>query len=139
VVLLDIDAASVWERREVYRLTEMGLHDGYENLGRESFVHYQGRVAGALSAPARPPRWTTVAVDPRAPEEVNAARVESEVRARLRPMTQARPDASPDASGTSRWPAVGEGLSNILCCTMIRCLGSDRAGLDRRWRIAGGG
>jgi thymidylate kinase len=65
VVLLLVEPATVWERGRDFRLTELGLHhpDEYPRLGRDSFVHYQGRIAAELRGLAARDGWAVVPVD----------------------------------------------------------------------------
>jgi dTMP kinase len=62
VVLLDVDAELAWQRRSQFRPAEMGLHNGYETLGRESFVKFQSGAATKLRRFARRLGWATVAI-----------------------------------------------------------------------------
>lgn len=61
VILLDPNVATVWQRRS-FELHEMGLHEGYRMLNRESFIDYQLRVRAALLDLANAHGWVTIKV-----------------------------------------------------------------------------
>lgn len=79
VILLDPDVATVWQRRS-FALHEMGLHEGYPTLDRESFVHYQSRVRAALVDLANKHGWITLEVDAQDESERTAEEVARVVR-----------------------------------------------------------
>lgn len=64
VALLSVQPDVVWDRPRDFRLTELGLHhpDEYPELGRESFIDYQTRIAAELAELARRHGWTVVPV-----------------------------------------------------------------------------
>lgn len=72
VVLLEVNVADLWERRPGFKPSEMGLHQGYGRLGRESFLDYQSRVARELKDLAERFGWEVVPLSAGAPAEVNA-------------------------------------------------------------------
>jgi dTMP kinase len=74
VVLLDVDVERVWSRKE-FRLHEMGLHDGYARLDRDSFLDYQGRLRTVLLDLAGQLGWDVLPLDADAPPRANARAV----------------------------------------------------------------
>jgi thymidylate kinase len=71
VILLDVGPGVAWGRGRPFRLTEMGLHDGYDSLGVDSFLHYQGRLRELLNGMAGSRGWSVVQVsDEDSPERV---------------------------------------------------------------------
>lgn len=72
VVLLEPPLEGVWERgKELFRPHELGLHHRYATLGRESFLDYQGGVAGQLRELADREGWLRLPIDPAAPVQQN--------------------------------------------------------------------
>lgn len=60
VVFLDSDPAHCWDRRS-FKLPEMGSHDGYETVGRESYIDHQTRVRRELLDLAADLDWHVIA------------------------------------------------------------------------------
>lgn len=68
VVLLAPDPAAVWNRPRAFRLTELGLHhpEEYPDLGRDSFIQYQNRIAAELHGLAVRKDWKIIPIEPHA-------------------------------------------------------------------------
>lgn len=68
VVLLAPDPATVWHRPRAFRLTELGLHhpEEYPDLGRDSFIKYQNRIAAELRRLALRKDWKVIPIEPHA-------------------------------------------------------------------------
>lgn len=64
VVMLDADIEGIWERRTDFRSHELGLHEGYSELGRQSFLDYQGKVREKLLEMARRRSWEVLGLEP---------------------------------------------------------------------------
>lgn len=80
VILLDIDPAQAWERQRRFNQSELGLHQGYRALGRESFLNYQGEVLAGMHDFAVRYGWTVLALDAAASPVVNGERLADSVR-----------------------------------------------------------
>lgn len=64
VVLLTADIEALFDRRETgFRPTELGMHAGYRELGRRTYVDYQERGLRHLVDFARQHGWHTVRLD----------------------------------------------------------------------------
>ncbi len=48
VFLVDTPLELAWQRGSDFSFVELGGQDGYQSLGRESFIDYQGRVRSRL-------------------------------------------------------------------------------------------
>jgi len=57
VIMLDTDIPHLWERRSDFRHHELGLHEGYSELGRQSFIDYQTKVRQVLLEMAQRDGW----------------------------------------------------------------------------------
>ncbi|MCG8467921.1 MAG: hypothetical protein MJB57_06865 [Gemmatimonadetes bacterium] len=75
VVLLDIDPRDVWRRRIEFSPAELGLHGGYDDLGRDSFLAFQGGAARQLRRFASELDWHVVPVDSHHSVDAVATRV----------------------------------------------------------------
>lgn len=75
VILLDVDAANIWNRDRVFNQSELGLHQGYSNLGEDSFIRYQRKVFMRLRQFADAQGWDVVSLDPAASADANAAQL----------------------------------------------------------------
>lgn len=64
VILLQADTGAIFDRRRDFRLTELGMHAGYDTLSRETFVDYQTKTASNLRHFARRYGWHIVDLDP---------------------------------------------------------------------------
>ncbi len=64
VVLLTADVASLFDRRQQFRPAELGMHAGYPELGRQTFVDYQQQGLDNLISFAQQHGWHTVHLDP---------------------------------------------------------------------------
>lgn len=63
VLLLLSDMAAVFDRRAEFRPTELGMHGGYAELSRDTFIDYQSRTVRNLRRFAERPGWRTVHLD----------------------------------------------------------------------------
>lgn len=63
VLLLDIDPASAWRRRALFKATEIGRWDGQASAPEAAFRAYQGRVRELLLAFAGRHGWPVIAQD----------------------------------------------------------------------------
>lgn len=73
VILLDVAPRVAWGRGRRFRLTEMGLHDGYATLGVNSFLDYQSKLRDLLNGMAEARGWSVIGVSEHiAPEAVVA-------------------------------------------------------------------
>jgi len=88
VVLLDPEVESVWGRKQ-FRLTELGLHDNYDRLGRDSFINYQSRVRQVLLELATRQKWPTVKVGASSPIDETVVSVEEAIRIYLADIEEA--------------------------------------------------
>lgn len=57
VILLEGDARHLYDRKAEFRARELGMHAGYAQLNRETFVEYQTRAASNLRRYAERPSW----------------------------------------------------------------------------------
>jgi thymidylate kinase len=80
VILLDIDPAQAWQRQRNFNQSELGLHQGYRALGRESFLSYQGEVLAGMREFAARYGWTILKLDATAAPAINAERLAACVR-----------------------------------------------------------
>jgi dTMP kinase len=62
VLLVDTDVEAIWNRRSDFKPHELGLHDGFSELGRKSFLEYQGRLRNKLLEMAERDGWEVVPV-----------------------------------------------------------------------------
>ena len=60
MILLDIDPALAWQRRQSFRATEIGRWDGFGSDAAQSFCGYQGKVREALRTMAEQRHWPLV-------------------------------------------------------------------------------
>lgn len=63
VVMLDADIEGIWERRTEFRSHELGLHEGYAKLGRQSFTDYQNKVRAKLLDMAGRHSWEVLRLE----------------------------------------------------------------------------
>jgi len=65
VLLLAADIGALYDRRQApFRPAELGMHAGYPQLGRDTFVEYQQRALHHLRTFAVQPTWSTIRLDP---------------------------------------------------------------------------
>lgn len=65
VVLLTADIGALYDRRQArFRPAELGMHAGYSDLGRDTFIDYQQQGLDNLHTYAARHGWRTVALDP---------------------------------------------------------------------------
>jgi len=57
VILLEGDAGHLYDRKAEFRDRELGMHAGYAQLNRETFVEYQTKAASNLRRYADRPSW----------------------------------------------------------------------------------
>lgn len=82
VVLLTTNIDALYERRSAqFRPSELGMHAGYPDLGRKTFVEYQQRGQDNLTRMADHFGWRTIALDPAAAVDECAATVMPAVEA----------------------------------------------------------
>ena len=79
VVLLDPPVDAVFERRD-FGPIELGIYMEYPELGRDSFVHYQGQIREVALELARRRGWSVLAVGVDESLDEVAARVEALAR-----------------------------------------------------------
>ena len=84
VILIDRDPEEAWERRGSFNKSEMGLHQGYRDLGRASFVAYQQDVRSAFREIADRASWIVFRPPPASPVESDAAWLSRTIEASLR-------------------------------------------------------
>lgn len=142
-VLLEIDPETAWSRGRDFRPSELGMHTGAADLGRESFLDYQRRTAVTLRRFAAERGWQRLQV----PDTETVA----DTAARLAPIiTAARTGITPPAApstaaaapltggpGTDagarvevdgphyRWPAIDDSVEKAVVGQLHRSL-SDR-------------
>lgn len=73
VVLLIADIGSLFDRREQFRPAELGMHAGYSELARQTFVDYQQQGLDNLISFAQRHGWHTVHLDPTWTTDATAA------------------------------------------------------------------
>ncbi|MFI6883899.1 hypothetical protein [Streptosporangium canum] len=73
VVLLSADVGALFDRRQHFRPAELGMHAGYGQLGRDSFVRYQQSGLDHLRSFADRHAWGVVELDPYEPVTASAA------------------------------------------------------------------
>jgi thymidylate kinase len=65
VLLLTADVGALYDRRQArFRPAELGMHAGYAELGRDTFIDYQQQGLDNLLTFATRHGWRTVALDP---------------------------------------------------------------------------
>jgi thymidylate kinase len=102
VILLSADPATLYRRRRGrLRSSEMGLYAGYEGLGRETFVDYQGRSQRQLSDMAARADWRRLHVGPDEP----VSETEIRLRAILDDVRKPSQAAQPVPTACPRPPA----------------------------------
>lgn len=74
VILLTADIPSLFGRRD-WRLAELGMHVGYAELGRQSFIDYQTAGLHRLQDMARRHGWPVVPLDTVSTPAQSAARI----------------------------------------------------------------
>lgn len=82
VVLLAADPADLYDRSRQFRPAELGMHAGYGELNRETFIDYQRAGLQYLHSYADRHGWTVADLDPAATPEQSAAHL-SDVLAQL--------------------------------------------------------
>jgi thymidylate kinase len=88
VVLLDADVEQIWHRGQPFRAAEMGLHQGYPELGQASFVDYQSELRDIFRDTANQRGWITLQLDPLAPTDANADIIADRLRSELQRLGQ---------------------------------------------------
>ncbi|GIF01130.1 dTMP kinase [Paractinoplanes rishiriensis] len=64
VLLLTADIGALYDRRQArFRPAELGMHAGYAELGRDTFIHYQQQGLDNLLTFAARHGWRTLALD----------------------------------------------------------------------------
>lgn len=92
VVLLTADVGALYDRRGAqFRLAELGMHAGYDGLGRDTYVEYQQRGLDQLLLLAQRRGWTVVPLDPAASIEDTVLELAPLVRVAPRGRVGARP------------------------------------------------
>jgi thymidylate kinase len=93
VVLLTADAAILYDRRpDQFRPAELGMHAGYDDLGRDTFITYQTRGQQQLLAMAERHGWADL--------HVEAQETAADTLARLAPIvTELRRRETPSPVG----------------------------------------
>lgn len=75
VVLLDPDVRAVYDRGRDFRPTELGMHVGYRELNRHSFIDYQARGLRNLHVLAARLGWSTLSISSEESVEATSARL----------------------------------------------------------------
>jgi len=57
VILIDRDLDEIWQNARSFNQSEMGLHDNYEDLGKQSFLSYQTRIRNQYLEIAKTNSW----------------------------------------------------------------------------------
>jgi thymidylate kinase len=84
VVLLSADAGMLYDRQDRgFRASELGMHAGYTELNRASFVTYQEQGMQLLEQLAREHRWPVLTIGAGEPVEETRDRVSALVTAAL--------------------------------------------------------
>lgn len=83
VVLLTADPADLYDRGRTFRPAELGMHAGYQELNRTTFIDYQRAGLKHLHTYAARHRWPAVPLDMTATPDQSAARL-SDLIAELR-------------------------------------------------------
>ncbi|MFB8086914.1 aminotransferase class I/II-fold pyridoxal phosphate-dependent enzyme [Streptomyces sp. NPDC055992] len=121
VIMLRVEPEQLWERRsQDLRPAELGMHGSYAELGKESFIDYQGRGLVRLDGLAHRHGWTIV--------EVAAGESEDETVQRLVSVVDTFLDqhgTSPEAIASYTWPHVDHSLRDAVDRQLSRSL-SDR-------------
>lgn len=95
VVLLTADIGALYDRRQArFRPAELGMHAGYAELGRDTFIDYQQQGLDNLRIYAARHDWHTVALDP-------SASVDDSVTALTPVLTEVRAAARRPAASRS--------------------------------------
>lgn len=63
VLVLLADPGAVFDRRRQFRPAELGMHAGYGELGRDTFIDYQSRASTNLQALAERRGWQSIHLD----------------------------------------------------------------------------
>lgn len=87
VVLLEVDAAAVYDRHRNFRPTELGMHAGYAALNRASFIDYQSRGQAHLRRLAEDHGWLVLTVPADEPLELTSGRLGGLIGSALTPVT----------------------------------------------------
>jgi hypothetical protein len=88
VILLRSDVAALYDRRAAdFRPAELGMHAGYGQLGRATFVDYQQAGLDQLTTFAAQYRWPVVDLDPAVAPREAGVRIASIVRHVRTPIT----------------------------------------------------
>ncbi|TDD68414.1 hypothetical protein E1293_36975 [Actinomadura darangshiensis] len=81
VVLLSADPAALYDRGRQFRPAELGMHAGYGELNRETFVDYQRAGLEHMRAYADRYQWPVLALSPTATPAESAAQVRQVITA----------------------------------------------------------
>lgn len=121
VILLDVEPSLLWARKaDRFRPAELGMHTGVplEQLGRETFLAYQGAALKNLRSLAAEQGWSVI--------EVPAGQSEQDTSARLAEHVAELIEAPPaPASLAYTWPHVDPELRSVVRAQLSRSL-SDR-------------
>lgn len=99
VVLLTADIGGLYDRRQAqFRPAELGMHAGYPDLNRDTFVDYQQRGLAHLLSFSNRPGWSTVHLDSTSTVEQSVAAITPLV-AELRAATMRRPAPAEQPGG----------------------------------------
>ncbi len=77
IFLIDTPAALAWAQKRTFSFVELGGQDGYAELGRDSFIDYQGRIRADLLARAVEYGWTVLDNGPAATTESICEQIEA--------------------------------------------------------------
>jgi hypothetical protein len=69
VLVLLAEPGAVFDRRRQFRPAELGMHAGYADLGRDSFVEYQAKGSANLVRLGESRGWQSLVLDPGLPIE----------------------------------------------------------------------
>lgn len=63
VILLEMDVSQIWNRRNNFKPYELGSHQGYEKLGKDSYIDFQSQVSSNLQVLAENNKWSIMRMD----------------------------------------------------------------------------
>nr|WSX75836.1 aminotransferase class I/II-fold pyridoxal phosphate-dependent enzyme [Streptomyces sp. NBC_00899] len=121
VIVLDVDPDLLWERSaDRFRPSELGMHAQPDQLGRESFLEYQGRGRTELLDLAGRCGWPVIVVAEGEGEQDTAVRVAAEI-------THLLDATAAPAVPRYTWPHLDASLRTAVDRQVARSL-SDRDG-----------
>lgn len=97
VILLSADPAALYDRRRHFRPAELGMHAGYKELNRATFIDYQRAGLEHLHGYAATDSWQVAALDPAADPATSArhlAAMIADLRAPAGPVITAPAEAA---------------------------------------------